>query len=318
MKKFEFYKKSRYEDGSKFEVRFSGEYSKEDVNEENLYSLMRKFTDNSKLHECMYQNVSFIRTILREINEKVLEVKFENERKKEVILYANKKILFYNKMNKTYEDCNISVDIELQGENQLSLSFKSDDNKILDYGEIIRENSSIIYDIERLKNIVPIEISKSSKSLIEIYKLFFNEIPDFSEDIQIRVQSMMSILAMFNVSLDVDYSFTPITYKKIPFSLTLEQIITDLYSFGKVEHIEEPVTILKDKQEVIKNVGKQIRDLVPKDKSLDDTLVEISKIAFASRYNFTFNSHIKQICELSGASKEQVKKVMEIYENIIN
>lgn len=318
MKKFEFYKKLRYEDGSKFEVRFSGDYSKEDVNEEKLFSLMRKFMDNPKLHESMYQNVSFIRTILREINENLLEIKFENKRKEEVILYGKKKILFYNKINKIYENYKVSVDIELQGEEQLSLVFKTYDNTILDYHEIIKENSSIIYDIERLKDIKSIELNKSSKCLIEIYKLFFNEIPDFSDDIDKRVQSMMSILAMFNVNLDVDYSFAPITDKRIPFSFTLEQIIKDLYPFGKVEDIEEPVTILKDKQQVIENVGKQIRDLVPQDKSLDDTLTKISKIAFESRYGLMFKSDIKEICDLSCSSKEVVKEIMELYEEMFN
>ncbi len=42
------------------------------------------------------------------------------------------------------------------------------------------------------------------KVLIEIYKLFYNENPDFSlSNTSIKVQTMMSILAQFGITLKI-------------------------------------------------------------------------------------------------------------------
>ena len=117
--------------------------------------------------------------------------------------------------------------------------------------------SKMMNHIYQLKRVHAIELNRDSKALVEIYKLFYNENPNFSDrSISVKVQTMMSILAEFGISLGDDYSFMNLPKLKLPLSLTLAELVKKLYPFGEINYIVEPVKLAEHSKNIIKIVGK--------------------------------------------------------------
>ncbi|MDD6224234.1 MAG: hypothetical protein PUB18_04450, partial [bacterium] len=92
----------------------------------------------------------------------------------------------------------------------LNISFSDFENaSIIDYQNSKNINEQFVKlmkHIYLLKSAKAANLDMDSKALIEIYKLFYNENPDFSlSNINVRIQTMMSILAQFGISLGDNY-----------------------------------------------------------------------------------------------------------------
>ena len=87
----------------------------------------------------------------------------------------------------------------------------------------------IKYDFKYDYNKYVKHISDDSKIIIEVYKLFYNQDPDFSDkNIGIKIQAMLSILSEFGVSIS-DYSFSLCGSKNITMSINLSNLIYELF-----------------------------------------------------------------------------------------
>ena len=168
-----------------------------------------------------------------------------------------------------------------------------------------------------LKNAKPIVLDTDDKALIEIYKLFYNENPDFSsKGINIKIQTMMSILAEFGISLEDDYGFSLCGKVKMPVSLNLEQRVNKLYPLGKVSSFEDGVKLAEEPKKIIKIVGETIKEAIKNEQNQNEVLITISKVIHAGRYCISSNSDVKKLSEFIESSTDKVESSIKLVKRI--
>ena len=156
-----------------------------------------------------------------------------------------------------------------------------------------------------------------SKALIEIYKLFYDENPDFSlSNINIRVQTMMSILAQFGITLGADYSFSLLEKSKMPNSLYIEQLVNKLFPLGEITDVDEPIKLADEPKKIIKIVGECVREVINDGYNKDDALITISKVIHAGRYNLSSNSNVKELSNFTNRTQNEVESSIRLVNRI--
>jgi len=181
--------------------------------------------------------VSFIKTIFRDFNEELLQVSYEDENTCEKVLYINGNLKNYIKEGSDYS-------ISYNQASKINLNYKKIKN-ISSYEEISRakeEISKLIESIYVIEDVPVIKLDEEAKKLIQVYQLFYQQNPDFSEeDISIKIEAMLVILAGFDYSLNENYSFNMLRKGKMPISLYLEDMIDKLFPYGRIEEVSNPL-----------------------------------------------------------------------------
>ena len=146
----------------------------------------------------------------------------------------------------------------------------------------------VVEHINSLTHVKPVYLNDDAKAIIETYKLFYGENPDFSKgDINIKIQTMLSILAQFGISLG-DYSFR--INEIMPESLAFLQMVNSLFPLGEVTVIEDPVQLKEGAKETIKLIGETIREDVDRDYDQHmKALMTISKTIYVGHYASDYN-----------------------------
>lgn len=168
-------------------------------------------------------------------------------------------------------------------------------------------------------NVKAIKLNREEKLLIEIYKLFYNENPDFlNKEINIKIQTMVFILSSFGVSLSDNYNFSLYKDEKAPFSINLAILINKLYPFGEVENIKDNVKLNKEIEKIIKIVGQCIRDVISSEEDLNNALAVISKILYAKMYCLSSSADANRISEFTECTTEEVESSIKLVKKIKN
>lgn len=241
---------------------------------------------NDYNHNFMINNVEVIRTIFNDFEEKYLYIYYSNFNDVKIVKYENKKLVYYEEENNKF-----NLKYSLQG--KINYSYYENDNLITE--NLSKVMSNIIY----LSNVRAYKLTENDKILIKIYKLFYNESPDFSsKEINKKIQVMMSILSLFNITLPYDYGFT--LYNEMPISLDLNMQVNRLYPFGKT--FCDDILLTSDATKTIKIVGKCINEYA----SCLEDLIKISKVIYISRYRLASNSDISKIADVSKVKESDV------------
>lgn len=283
-----------------------------DINK--MESLLDDFINNHR-HDCMTENITIIRTIMDGCYENLLDISYQNQKDFENVTYSDSNLILYEKINDN---------LKIKYNNASGISFRCNDSKIdcSDYSKIKEVSEKINEEVEQiycLQNTNKIIIEQDDILLIEIYKLFYNENPDFSKkDVNIKIQTMMSVLAEFGISLGNSYYFSLFGKRKMPLSLVLEQRVNKLYPLGKVSNLEDCVKLAKEPKEIIKIVGECIREAISFEQNQNEALITISKIIYAGRYDLSSNRDLEKISELSNCSTDLVKSSITLVKRIEN
>ena len=319
MEKVNFNRNITYENEEKFTLRFEGIESSSNIDKEKINKLLDNFV-NSKSHTNMLRNVAFIRTILKEFEEKLLVVEYSDNNSQEIVKYDNGNLFFFNYKNKNDENKNLMT-VEFNSNRELNISFTEHaEDSIVDYpnyDSINQQFSKLMEHIHLLKNVKPVNLDMDSKVVIEMYKLFYNENPDFSlSNINIRVQTMMSILAQFGITLGDDYAFSILGKIKMPISLNLEQLVNKLFPLGEITDINDPVKLADEPKKIIKIVGECVREVINDGYNKDDALITISKVIYAGRYSLSLNSNVKELSNFTNCTQNEVKSSIRLVKRI--
>lgn len=307
---------------SVFHFKFIGNENVKNIDYERVNKLIDDSFNKIKTYNDMIRNVAWIRTILKDFEESYLEVhNFNSENDYKSIRYINKKLISYVSKNIINDDVENTFYFEFKTGKGLNVIF-SDDNQILEYpyfkipSELIANESDKIYN---LSHINPIILNRDSEILCEIYRLFYNENPDFSlKDINIKIQTMMSILNEFGISLGDNYTFNRYSRIKMPISIELENLVDKLTPLGEIVPIHK-IEINNEDKIVIKIVGKYIREFINHRYSKYDNnemLIVLSSIIYAVRYNLPSKANVKDISSYTNYSSNEVEMSMKLIKNI--
>ncbi len=318
MKKMEFREVRNFENGV---VEFRGEYIplKNDINGNEINCMIRNYL---KSHKCnnMLENVTALRTILSDCQEKLLVISYEDEKCKETVKYDYTK-LFYFEMSKKcatkFE--NDKYTLKYDSDSGIDIEYYSDED-ILEYSKVqdfTKEIKSIMEHIKMISNAKSVTLFDEDKELIEIYKLFYKENPDFSsKDINVKVQTMMSILAEFGITLDFDYAFCLWAKVKMPVSLKIEEMVHKMYPLGLVNEVKDNVKLAEEPKKIIKIVGDSIRDVIHDEDDMNEALITISKVIHASGYNLSSDANVSEIAEFTNRSVDEVEASRQLVKRI--
>jgi len=249
--------------------------------EKKVGKLIDKFLSKGLSHCDMLRNVSYIRTMLNTCREELLVVQYKDGDNEEIVKYDNGDLVLYES-NHDY------MQVKFQSGGKLEVSFSDKDNSITQYQKVkgVEEKFDAMMDhITSLSYVSPVYLDQSSKAIITAYQLFYNENPDFSkDDINIKIQTMLSILAQFNICLG-DYSFR--IHEKMPESFSLSQVVNKLFPLGEITVIEDPLEFKDEAKETIEIVGKTITEMIGNEPDRNEALITISKTIYAGRYGVT-------------------------------
>lgn len=318
MKKMEFREVRNFENGA---VEFRGEYIplNNDINEDEINCMIRNYLESHKCNN-MLENVTALRTILSDCREKLLVISYEDEKGKELVKYDYTKLFYFEKTKKIDNDFeNGKFTFKYDSDDGIDIDYYSDDNILEDskVQDFTKEIKSIMEHVKMLSNAKSVTLYDEDKELIEIYKLFYKENPDFSsKDINVKVQTMMSILAEFGVTLDFDYAFCLWAKVKMPVSLKLEEMVQKMYPLGVVDEVEDNVKLAEEPKKIIEIVGDSVRDAIHDEEDINETLITISNVIHASRYNLSSDADISEIAEFTNRSVDDVEASVQLVKRI--
>ena len=302
--------------GDSFEFRYKGTTKSNNINKNKVQELITKFMN--KYHGDMVTNVKFLRTILRDYDERLLVISYQNGEVKETIKFDNSHISLFEKMDKDSEfDENFIV--KFTPSDNISFMFTDANNKVIDYSNIKNISdriTKVLQEIYYLSNVKPIELDQDSKVIIEVYKLFYNENPDFSnKNINIKIQTMLSILAEFYISVG-DYGFSLSGKRNIPMSMNLSNLIYELFPLGEIKGIDNPIQLREDAKKTITIVGEEIRNVINSTDNQEEALITISKVIHAARYNLSSTASIEEVAKYTDCPSDEVESSMKLVKRI--
>ena len=300
-------------------IRYNGILN-DNANLGKINALLEDFINNHR-HNYMTENVSIVRTIFKDCEEKLLVIFYQDETGSELVKYDNSNLSLYEKSKREENSEHFDrYKIKYESPYDIKLDYNNEETDMSNYLGIelvSKEINEIIKQIYYLKNAKAVVLDTDDKSLIEIYKLFYNEKPDFSSrDINIKIQTMMSILAEFGISLGDDYAFSLWGKVKMPVSLNLEQRVNKLYPLGEVDSVEDSVKLASEPKKIIKIVGECIRETILNEQNQTEALIIISKVIHAGRYCISSNSDVKKISEFTKCTTDAVETSVSLVKRI--
>lgn len=300
-------------------IRYNGILN-DNANLGKINALLEDFINNHR-HNYMTENVSIVRTIFKDCEEKLLVIFYQDETGSELVKYDNSNLSLYEKSKREENSEHFDrYKIKYESPYDIKLDYNNKETDMSNYLGIelvSKEINEIIKQIYYLKNAKAVVLDTDDKSLIEIYKLFYNEKPDFSSrDINIKIQTMMSILAEFGISLGDDYAFSLWGKVKMPVSLNLEQRVNKLYPLGEVDSVEDSVKLASEPKKIIKIVGECIRETILNEQNQTEALIIISKVIHAGRYCISSNSDVKKISEFTKCTTDAVETSVSLVKRI--
>lgn len=300
-------------------IRYNGILN-DNANLGKINALLEDFINNHR-HNYMTENVSIVRTIFKDCEEKLLVIFYQDETGSELVKYDNSNLSLYEKSKREENSEHFDrYKIKYESPYDIKLDYNNKETDMSNYLGIelvSKEINEIIKQIYYLKNAKAVVLDTDDKALIEIYKLFYNEKPDFSSrDINIKIQTMMSILAEFGISLGDDYAFSLCGKVKMPVSLNLEQRVNKLYPLGEVDSVEDSVKLASEPKKIIKIVGECIRETILNEQNQTEALIIISKVIHAGRYCISSNSDVKKISEFTKCTTDAVETSVSLVKRI--
>lgn len=292
------------------------------VNKQEIKKLCDKCFNNMKTFYNIDQIITYIRTIYRSLEEKHLCIKCScsnNDKQKYVAMDIHDKsftrFVLSEKIDKntnlTMRCGGVHLSYEIY-ENGKRLNLFSTDK----YDVYIRNT---LKEMRSYANIGRKELNNEHKVINYIYKLFFDESPDFSdEDIELRVQAMMSILSHFGITLGDKYSFVNLpTFDKEPFSHNLSLLVKDLKPYGKIDDLVENIKLKDNVKKIIRIVSENINLYVNEERDLDNVLVSLSTLLHAKHYNLP-SSNCEDLSRYLDKSYGEIESEMKLIKTIKN
>lgn len=312
-----------YDNGEIISFIFEGALTGKNYDEEKVNELIDNFVNKRISLKNMSKNVQFIRTILRDFEERRLIISRSNYNisgDSETVCYEDGDLVLY-RCDSAYIENGTLLHVQFEKGRGLEVNFRDSENDVVDslerdtINELFMEQTNHICSLKEAR---AIDFDRDSKTLVEIYKLFYNENPDFSsENINDKVQAMMSILAMYGISLGDSYSsFILRGSEKIPSSINLQYCTDKLMPFGKSINDYDDVKLSDWAAKMIKVVGETIREDICDEDDMVKSLKTISKVIYGGRYNLSQNSDVQEISEFMDCSRDEVEATIKLVRRI--
>jgi len=290
---------------------FTGNPLKEGIKKIEFTKEINKIFKSTVFHSNLVQIVTYIRTILKPFEEKILTVKLSNDNTEYCVRYYDGKLVEYSKIEYLTEDKNSQKKLTFTYQSPAKVEYTFFDitaEENLIFKERIRKSiCSLMDEIYELTNYaLPVKLTYEDKLLFTIYEVFYGELPDLCDPkIVAKFQNMLYILlekASLRVRLgDKRVSFCG--YGKYPEDLNLIgwlRTVKPLYNNIETIDVETFRKNNKDSYGVIKRIGENVKKAF-----------EESKIKKVSIERFCYAIYFKQYSCFSKVTFDEMAKRMK-------
>jgi len=303
--------KIRNEDGLSIDFIYLGE-SKRPVDVEELKAQIIDYLNNNTQNS-ITSNIRGLRSFLRVFKEKRLVFAYEDQYVSEKVSYDNGRLTSFEiseKNNDSYTVENYCISYKPGSAVKITIADANNTKvKSENYINILSKISYSLDQIEELKENKLGEISNHNKLMVQMYYLFYNELPDFSSDeINIKFMVMAYICSLFGVIVEDD--FQP-DINGMPYSFNLDKEIDELYPYGVIPCPQEKY-FLDFQMETIRVVGNAILESIKSSNNQLPDLINISRIISKYLSDRNTDNVSKDLHE----DKELVVSAVNVYNSI--
>ena len=245
--------------------------------------------------------VQAIRTVFKKYEEDSLTVYFIRDNTKICAWFSKTELMSYFE-TKEFDNSEKVIFRYTEGkELDFSIKRKHYSSSVFKTTDLTEAFNQFMLTIDGFKNLSVIKLDSKDELICKVYKLFFDEDPDFSKkDTNVKIQTMITILCEFNIC--IDYPMSVYTEGKMPINYTLSDRIRKLRPLGKVDTSKLiTVKLNKESEKDIKEIGKIVRE-----SNID--MVTLSKIIHAGNYSLSDNSNTDYILNSTKCTNEEVEK----------
>lgn len=302
---------------SHLKIELTVECKDENIQKEALEAKLDTVFNRIFSFENIEQIIVWIRTLFQDMEEKNLKVEVGTINENIVASYKKRELVRVEIEGKQSQD-NKRILLKTCYDKDHGICFSAFTNSskpICIPVKQYEENSKKAFKtIKSLENASAIKLQEKDKTIWEFYKLFYEENPDFSsEDLSIKIQTMLCILVRFNISLGYGFDHTLLD-NKMPFSLALQYDLDRLIPLGEVQEIEEPVVqMTKRRKKEIECIGKLVRKYTKGDLN---NLIQLSTIIYGSRYDLSQNTNVEDVSLFTGYTNGDIEESIQLVRRI--
>ncbi len=314
------YTKNYSNDEEELSFTFRGNLAKKSISSEKIETLLdRCFKERERFGE-VSKVVSWIRTVLKDVDESFLNLVLSKDMKETRVTYVNQQLLAYHYLEtfkEHHKSSKVNYEAQFSANKQVQFSLSDNQGEIVEY-PFYKNSIHLIQDtmkeLRELKRAYPVTLNEEGKALCEIYQLFYNELPDFSlEKTREKMQAMMSVLVESNISLGDDYCFSTLNEKGLPISQNLEYLLLNYIPLGKVERQEEPFIISPQAKERVLKASEALKETSD---NPDIMVPKMSRIIYESHYDLLGKNMSFFLAHKSSCSVEEVEKSIQYVKRI--
>ena len=263
-------KEIKRNDKTEVDIAIDGYSSKGFNNHDEMVGDILDYAKNGDFSS-FYDAVLNLRSMYPGVTEKSFYLYLLKKNKDEHVSYKNNKLYSYsrdiNGISITYDTSNgLSVQVPKNA---------ADVPNIYSNLESLHHISDTINRINKLKECKKHELDSEDKHLIQVYKLFYGEYPDFrEEDINFKFQTMFLILSGFNICFYNDFKRLP--NHSIPESKLINKRVDRLYQYKEIPNMDKEESMLPPEQIVlISTIGSNIKSHIGDMSHFDKEIVDI-------------------------------------------
>lgn len=314
------------QDESQLEINYCGFPKDNSISKEKLEEVLNNIFYNREVAPSLADTATILKNIFRELEEHSLEIYVDKEKEYyEGALYYQGKLTnySYHKISMTEEKADIEMNYTCTPKKGVQIKFTTNDNFQNEYNiaQYQNEFNECINTIQKLLNINIKKLYDYDKFICTIYRLFYQENPDFSkQEHRTKTQTMLAFLAEYDICIPRNqhkfYSFNLRSNSSMLSSMDLICDLHDLAPLGEIPEEISSIQLPRSDEQTIEKVGQEIRKHMNKQENPIAWFVNLVRINYIKKNCLSSNSSTQDIAEYSNCSQDTVTNSLKLVRKI--
>lgn len=312
-------------DWQSIKISFSGVPLKEDIDYESKKNFLIKLLNKNVCLFSINNTIKYIRTVLRDFDEKELKIELITEEYWDIVEFKNKKIKSFNRKI-VDKDNLITYNFRFDKVSGVNISVFPKFGKICSVNfltnnkENIKEETNNFYSlICNIEKTNPQYLHNNDKILLEIYKLFFHKNPNLLDsNTIIKLHSMVGILNYFGICLPDDDITIPYSNSH-SVSVQTNYITNRILPYNDSFDLIESIKLKEEYKNEISAISFMINEFLGKYDDNIKILEIISQIVYVKERCVSSDATIEDIMKnryVTCNNKELVSDILNLTEEI--
>lgn len=311
-----------YTDGTRIDYEFSGITKDSSISEEQIEKKLNDIFDNKKTAPSLVETAKILKECFKEVKENRLQISTYQNKYYEGACYYQGNLSNYNYHQYPKEDKkgDITLDYICTPIKGIRTNFSITDNyeNQCTIGEYSNIFSKCINTLNQLRNLT---LSEYDKRIIAIYRLFYQENPNFNnQEHRIKTLAMLAFLKEFGIlaprNKDDYYTFNLSNNFSLLSSKELTKDLQNLALLGEVTEGMSSIELPDWEYQTITKVGQEIRKHMKEQEFPIAWFVNLVRINYIKTYCLLSQNPSQKIAMHSNCPEEKVNKYLKLVRKI--